>query len=73
LRVLFAEVYEDIPTTIQYYGTQEEPAAHLPFNFRFVTSGSPLTGDLVRDVIVEPWLEALPDWAWTNWVVSLFS
>ncbi|CAG0918158.1 unnamed protein product, partial [Notodromas monacha] len=69
-KFMIAEIYENITTSLLYYGTEEEPIAHLPFNFRFVFDGE-LNGDVVRG-IVQPWLDALPDWnPHTNWVVSL--
>ncbi|CAG0921309.1 unnamed protein product, partial [Notodromas monacha] len=68
-KFMIAEIYENITTSLLYYGTEEEPIAHLPFNFRFVFDGE-LNGDVVRG-IVQPWLDALPDWnPHTNWVTG---
>ncbi len=69
---MIVEIYENTTTSLMYYGTEEEPIAHLPFNFRFIFDGE-LNGDIIRG-IVRPWLEALPLWnPNTNWVVSAFN
>ncbi|KAK7794169.1 hypothetical protein R5R35_005369 [Gryllus longicercus] len=69
-RVMLAEVYAPLLTTFEYFGTQEKPGAHLPFNFQFIQylTNSSSAQDLV-DLALQ-WQNGIPSWATSNWVVG---
>jgi alpha-glucosidase len=65
-RVLIGEIYLPIESLVTYYG-QEEPEAHLPFNFQLI--GAPWDAAHIRRV-VDTYEGALPDHGWPNWVLG---
>jgi hypothetical protein len=63
------EIYADMDTVIRYYGTDDRPGAHFPFNFQLVgISNSTTTKDFKR--LIDDWFDHVPKNKWSNWVVS---
>lgn len=70
-RMMMTEQYlETIEETMEYYGTEEQPVAHFPFNFdliRYVNENSSAADVLYY---VDEWFTKLPEGATVNWVIG---
>ena len=68
--VLVGEVYLPCDRLVQYYGSPQAPACHLPFNFMLVElPAERWTAEDLRGT-VQAYEAALPPWAWPNWVLG---
>jgi alpha-glucosidase len=66
-RVLIGEIYLPVDRLVAYYGPEDMPGAHLPFNFQLVL----LPWDARRiEQAVSTYEAALPDHGWPNWVLG---
>lgn len=66
-RVLIGEIYLPVDRLVAYYGHEETPGAHLPFNFQLVL----LPWDARRiEAAVAAYEAALPSHGWPNWVLG---
>lgn len=66
-RVLIGEIYLPVDRLVAYYGSEDMPGAHLPFNFQLVL----LPWDARRiENAVAVYEEALPEHGWPNWVLG---
>ncbi len=66
-RVLIGEIYLPVDRLVAYYGPEEMPGAHLPFNFQLVL----LPWDARRiETAVASYEAALPKHGWPNWVLG---
>jgi len=66
-RVLIGEIYLPVDRLVAYYGPEEMPGAHLPFNFQLVL----LPWDARRiETAVASYEAALPRHGWPNWVLG---
>ena len=66
-RVLIGEIYLPVERLVTYYGTEELPGAHLPFNFQLIFA-SWTAPALAR--MIEDYESHLPDSGWPNWVLG---
>ncbi len=67
---MITEAYSSIKHVVKYFGTEEHPGAHTPFNFLMITDvGKESNATALRDVI-ESWYNNMPKYGWANWVVS---
>lgn len=66
-RVLIGEIYLPVDRLVAYYGAEDMPGAHLPFNFQLVL----LPWDARRiETAVTTYEAALPAHGWPNWVLG---
>lgn len=69
-RVMITEAYSNVKNIVPYYGTDEEPGAHLPFNFLMITEvGRESNARMLRDMIMS-WYDSAPPKSWANWVIG---
>lgn len=66
-RLLVGEICLPVPSLMEYYGTQDAPGVHLPFNFQLLDA--PWDAEALRHLI-EDYEAALPPGAWPNWVMG---
>ena len=66
-KVFIGEVYSDVHTVMDYYGTKKKEF-DFPFNF-FLIGIQEWNATTVRDA-VHKWWYALPNGAWPNWVLG---
>ena len=66
-RLLIGEIYLPIPQLVSYYGREDRPGAHLPFNFQLITL--PWKARRIAAAI-DQYEGELPDGAWPNWVLG---
>ncbi|HEX7002806.1 MAG TPA: alpha-amylase family glycosyl hydrolase [Trueperaceae bacterium] len=66
-RLLIGEIYLPIPQLVTYYGRDDRPGAHLPFNFQLITL--PWNARRIAAAIDE-YEGELPEEAWPNWVLG---
>lgn len=68
---MVVEVWEPPEETTQYYGTDEEYEADMPFNFQLITGlkSDNLSGRRVYE-LVDHVFQHLPEGKWPSWVVS---
>ncbi|XP_039295760.1 maltase 2 [Nilaparvata lugens] len=69
-RLMLAEVYADIDHTMSYYGTNEEPVAHMPFNFFPITDLTFASNASAFEAVIKKWIDNMPDGCWPNWVIG---
>ncbi|XP_039275279.1 maltase A1-like [Nilaparvata lugens] len=67
---MLAEVYADIGHTMSYYGTNEEPVAHMPFNFFPITDLTFASNASAFEAVIKKWIDNMPDGCWPNWVIG---
>lgn len=65
--VLVGEIYLPIPRLMTYYGRDEAPGVHLPFNFQLIESEWN-AAELARRIV--EYEAALPAGGWPNWVLG---
>lgn len=53
-----------------YYGTEDKPVAHFPFNFHLLEIKPTMNASQILSLI-DVWYEILPDFAWATFLVSL--
>ncbi|XP_076066768.1 maltase A3-like isoform X2 [Oratosquilla oratoria] len=72
-RLLIVQVYnKDIQDVVKYYGSDTDPLADFPFNFRIIKklhNRSDVTGTRLMKIIDE-WFDNLPEGKWPNWVLG---
>ena len=66
-RVLIGEIYLPVAKLMRYYGSEQRPEVHLPFNFQLIDA--PWHARSLEKLIVD-YEAALPDGAWPNWVLG---
>lgn len=66
-RVLVGELYLPTETLVRYYGSEDAPGCHLPFNFQLIET--PWDARAIARLI-EAYEAALPPGGWPNWVLS---
>lgn len=66
-RVMIGEIYLPVKKLMTYYGTAEQPGAHLPFNFLLLSL--PWDAQQIA-AAVEEYEAALPEDGWPNWVLG---
>jgi len=66
-RVLIGEIYLPVPKLVTYYGTEENPGVHLPFNFQLI--GADWHARKIAHRIAK-YEAALPPGGWPNWVLG---
>merc|ERR1711865_1126209 len=59
-RVMFGEIYADLPDLMKYYGTPEEPEFNVPFNFNVLGMSYGEQNDLRNATVVR---DAIADYA----------
>ncbi|UZK65135.1 alpha-amylase family glycosyl hydrolase [Sphingomonas sp. M1-B02] len=66
-RVLIGEIYLPVPRLMTYYGNEDRPGVHLPFNFQLIGAewNARSLGALIDD-----YEGALPGGGWPNWVLG---
>lgn len=65
--VLVGEIYLPVPRLMTYYGADEAPGVHLPFNFQLIEAAWNAAELAARIVDYEA---ALPPGGWPNWVLG---
>ena len=65
--VLVGEIYLPVLRLMTYYGADEAPGVHLPFNFQLIEAGWNAAELAARIVEYEA---ALPPGGWPNWVLG---
>jgi oligo-1,6-glucosidase/alpha-glucosidase len=66
-RLLVGEICLPVPILVQYYGTNDAPGVHLPFNFQLLDA--PWNPASLAQIIAD-YEAALPDGGWPNWVMG---
>lgn len=64
-----AEVYASTEQTMAYFGSAERPGAHFPFNFNLMGLTNVTTAHQIKQKM-DTWIDNLPDFGHSNWVVS---
>ena len=67
-RFAVGEAYDPIDIIMKYYGSQQQPEFHFPFNFFLLTLPT-WTGRTVNET-VDTWMSKMPACGWPNWVVG---
>ena len=66
-RLLVGEICLPVPSLVQYYGSDDTPGVHLPFNFQLLdASWDPAA---LAEIIAD-YEGALPPGGWPNWVIG---
>eukprot|EP00164_Ancoracysta_twista_P002905 GFYU01003867.1.p1 GENE.GFYU01003867.1~~GFYU01003867.1.p1 ORF type:complete len:627 (+),score=199.22 GFYU01003867.1:95-1975(+) len=69
-RVMIAEAYADLKTTMSYYGTADTPEFHYPFNFQLLPPAlTDINASTMYETIKE-YVAAIPVGGTGNWVVG---
>jgi alpha-glucosidase len=66
-RLLVGEICLPVPSLMEYYGSDEAPGVHLPFNFQLLNA--PWDAESLGRIVTE-YEAALPPGAWPNWVMG---
>jgi alpha-glucosidase len=66
-RVIIGEMYLPIDKLVAYYGSEGEPAHHLPFNFGLITE--PWDARTIA-AYIDRYENAVPVFGWPNWVLG---
>lgn len=64
------ETYGTINQTMGYYGTDDAPGGHFPFNFRLITDINKLSTAEDFSRTINEYLDVMTDGRTPNWVVS---
>lgn len=66
-RLLVGEIFLPVATLMDYYGSEDVPGVHLPFNFQLLEApwNSEALAQIIRD-----YEAALPPGGWPNWVLG---
>ena len=65
--VLVGEIYLPVPKLMTYYGADDAPGVHLPFNFQLIEAAWDAP-ELARRIV--EYEAALPPGGWPNWVLG---
>jgi alpha-glucosidase len=69
-RAMLTEAYVPLADVIRYYGNETNQLADFPFNFNLIQGiGQGFTGTQLV-AAVRTFLDAVPTWAWPNWVLG---
>lgn len=55
---------------VPYYGTEDRPGAHFPFNFRLIEIGNGTTAKDFK-MLIDDWFDNIPNNKQSDWVVRL--
>lgn len=66
-RLLVGEIFLPVAALMEYYGTEDAPGVHLPFNFQLLEA--PWKADALAQIIGD-YEAALPEGGWPNWVMG---
>jgi hypothetical protein len=69
-RVLMLETYAPLDKVMEYYGSEERPGGHFPFNFLLISDLSNDSNAYDFDAAIHKWMDNMPEGRWANWVVS---
>ncbi|KAJ4433394.1 hypothetical protein ANN_15653 [Periplaneta americana] len=69
-RLLMLETYASLEQVMAYYGTDERPGGHFPFNFLLITDLNNGSTALDFDETVHKWMDNMPAGRWANWVIG---
>lgn len=70
LRCMMTESVVPDDSVADYYGTDDNPVAHLPFNFHLVDVKPNMNASQVLQ-LVNIWYDLMPEGKWANFLVSL--
>lgn len=68
---MMVESYANVADTMKYFGTRERPGAHFPFNFNLMGVDNETTAGEIK-LEINKWLDNIPSFGHSNWVVSDF-
>ena len=66
------ETYASLEQVMRYYGTEERPGGHFPFNFLMIQDLNINSTAHDFDRVIHEWVDNQPSWGWSNWVVSRY-
>jgi len=67
---MMTEAYASIDNQIKWYGTEEQPGSHMPFNFALISNlDINSTAQDFQDA-VHAWYSRLPSFGEANWVLG---
>lgn len=66
-RVMIGEIYLPVEKLVTYYGTEQSPGVHLPFNFQLIAAEWHARKIAHR---IAKYEAALPPGGWPNWVLG---
>ncbi|PSN31182.1 Maltase 1 [Blattella germanica] len=69
-RVLMLETYASLEQVMQYYGTEERPGGHFPFNFLLITDLNNESKAEDFNNVIHKWIDNMPEGRWANWVIG---
>ncbi|XP_021925052.1 maltase 2-like isoform X2 [Zootermopsis nevadensis] len=69
-KVLMLETYGTINQTMGYYGTDDAPGGHFPFNFRLITDINKLSTAEDFSRTINEYLDVMTDGRTPNWVLG---
>lgn len=67
---LTTEAYASHDATMRFYGNEEKPGSHFPFNFLLLTNLDGETNALNLNDTIAKYLSSMDDNKYPNWVVS---
>lgn len=69
-KFLMTEAYADIDLQIKWYGTEDQPGSHMPFNFALISNLN--INSTAQDFknSVDAWYSRLPSFGEANWVLG---
>ncbi|XP_055540588.1 maltase 2-like [Wyeomyia smithii] len=69
-KLMMTEAYADLEQTMRWYGNDERNGSHFPFNFAMINRVTNATNAAEMKVIIDEWLDNMPDGANANWVLG---
>jgi alpha-glucosidase len=69
-KFLMTEAYATIPQQVEWYGTEERPGSHMPFNFALISQLNRYSTASDFQNAVLSWYSILPPFAEANWVLG---
>ncbi|PNF22635.1 Maltase 2 [Cryptotermes secundus] len=69
-RVLMLETYAPIDKVMAYYGSEERPGGHFPFNFLLISDLNKDSNAYAFNETVHKWIDNMPEGRWANWVIG---
>jgi alpha-glucosidase len=69
-KVLLTEAYSDFDLNLKWYGDEETPIAHIPFNFDLITDVDATTDVVQIKTIIDKRINAIPSFGVPNWVLG---
>ncbi|KAL7047365.1 hypothetical protein ACKWTF_002883 [Chironomus riparius] len=67
---MMTEAYADIDKQIKWYGTEEQPGSHMPFNFALISNLDRYSTAQDFQDAVHAWYSRLPSFGEANWVLG---